>query len=239
MSFSVVDLCCCEGGAAEGYFQAGAGVIVGVDSKPQRVYPFGFLQADVLKLDVRFLREFDLVHVSPPCQFGTALNSDKSRHVNLIPAIRRLLQAAGVRYVIENVKAVADAGHLINPVSLTGTMFDDHMITSAGRRYVLERTRCFETNWPLPAPEDPGPQGHPIANVFGGHIRCRDKEHRTGQGTGKTVDFPGEDRPALARQLMGMSWATMKGMSEAVPPSFTRHIGLQFKRHLEQQRVAA
>jgi DNA (cytosine-5)-methyltransferase 1 len=239
MSFDVLDLFCCEGGAAEGYRQAGANRIVGVDWKRQRRYRYGFLRADITDLDVRFLRQFDLIHASPGCQFGTAMNNDKSRHRNMIPATRKLLQAAGVPYVIENVKKVADAGHLIDPVYLTGTMFGDHMITSTGRRYVLERTRCFETSWPLQAPTDPGAQGHPIANVIGGHIRCRDAEHRTGKGTGRTVDFPGENRPALAAQLMGMPWATMGGMSEAVPPSFTRYIGQQFARHLKQQEMAA
>lgn len=239
MSFSVLDLYCCEGGAAEGYRQAGATLIVGVDHKRRTRYPFGPVVADVLKLDVRFLRQFDLIHASPPCQFGTALNSDKSRHLNLIPATRRLLEAAGVPYVIENVEAVARAGHLINPVALTGTMFGNSMTTSAGRRYVLERARYFETSFPLELPLDPGAGGLPIANVYGCHLRCRDKAHRTGKGTGRTVDFPGEDRPALARQLMGMPWASMAGMSEAVPPSFCKYIGEQFLAHRRRERLAA
>lgn len=231
MSFDVLDLYGCEGGAAEGYHQAGARRIVGVDNKAQPHYRFGFVRADVLSLDLRFLRQFDLIHASPPCQFGTAMNNDKARHRNFIPATRKLLAAAGVPYVMENVPAVARAGHLINPVRLAGTMFGNAMVTSAGRRYVLARSRYFETNWALEAPLDPGAGSDPIANVIGGHLRCRDMEHRTGKGTGRTVDFPGEDRPALARQLMGMPWATMNGMSEAVPPSFTRYIGEQFAAH--------
>ncbi len=236
MSFDVLDLFCCEGGAAEGYRQAGARRIVGVDSKAQRHYRFGFLRADVLSLDLRFLRQFDLIHASPPCQFGTALNNDKARHANLIPATRRLLRAAGVPYVIENVKAVADAGHLEDPVALNGFMFGNRMTTSAGVTFYLARERHFETNWGLLAPAA-APVRRPIANVFGGHLRARGGEYRTGGDTGRTRDFPGEDRPALARQLMGMGWATMKGMSEAVPPSFTRYIGEQFVAH--QLRAAA
>lgn len=239
MTFTVCDLYACEGGAAEGYRQAGATLIIGVDHKQRSRYPFGFLLHDVLRLDVRFLRQFDLIHASPPCQFGTALNSDKARHLNLIPATRRLLDAAGVPYVMENVEAVARAGHLIEPIALTGTMFGNHMTTSAGRRYVLERARYFETSFPLDLPLDPGAGGHAIANVYGGHLRCRDMEHRTGKGTGKTVDFPGENRPALARQLMGMPWASMAGMSEAVPPSFTKYIGEQFLAWRGQARRAA
>ena len=94
------------------------------------------------------------------------------------------------------------------------------------QRFDLLRERGFETNWGLTAAVDYGVH-YPIANVFGGHLRARSGEYRTGGNTGKTMDFPGEDKPALARQLMGMPWATMGGMSEAVPPSYCRYIGTQ------------
>lgn len=230
----VLDLFCGEGGAGYGYHLAGADMVIGVDLHPQKRYPFGFLQADCLKLDVRFLRQFDLIHASPPCQFGTELNSNKAKHLNLIPQTRALLKASGVPYVIENVRGVRD--HLIEPVSLFGTMFGNGMTTSTGQQYVLSRERLFETNWELTPPWDPGAGRGPIANIYGGHLRCRDKAHRTGNGTGRTRDFIGEDKPALARTLMEMPWATMVGMSEAVPPSYTQFIGEQF---LAQQGKAA
>jgi DNA (cytosine-5)-methyltransferase 1 len=170
---------------------------------------------------------YKAIHASPPCQFGTELNSDRSRHVNLIPHTRRLCEATGLPYVIENVRAVAKAGHLVNPVSLDGTMFGNHCITSKGQRFDLLRERCFEANWPLKPASTSGLFFFPLANVYGGHLRARSGPYRTGKGTGRTVDFEGEDRPALARQLMGMPWATMQGMSEAVPPAYTRWIGKQ------------
>lgn len=221
----LLDLFCCEGGAAAGYMRAGFTEIVGVDSVQQRRYPYEFIQADVLELTPSFLASFDAIHASPPCQFGSELTPEdaRSRHLNLIPATRALLRRSGRPYVIENVRNVRE--HLINPVSLFGTMFGNHLVTSTGQRFDLSRERLFETNWFLAAPPDPGPGQYPIANVFGGHLRARSGEYRTGGGTGRTVDFPGEDRPALARQLMEMPWATMRGMSEAVPPSFTAYIG--------------
>lgn len=232
----VLDLFCGEGGSGEGYRRAGATLVVGVDLKATRRYPGSlFIRGDVLALDWDFLRQFDLVHASPPCQFGTELNNDKTRHENLIPVTRHALKAAGVNYVIENVRAVAD--HLIDPVSLFGTMFDNHMVTSTGQRFDLSRERCFETNWPLTAPWRAPPCG-PIANVFGGHLRARSGPYRTGGDTGRTVDFPGEDRAALARQLMDMPWATMNGMSEAVPPSYTEHVGAQFLAYMAERRAA-
>lgn len=226
---TIIDLYCGEGGAAVGYHEAGWQVI-GIDIVPQPRFPFPFLQADCLSDVVRALLPFvQAAHASPPCQFGSEVTPDKSKHLNLIPPTRAMLQASGLPYVIENVRAVRE--HLINPVSLFGTMFDLHMRTAAGARFDLSRERLFETNWPLTPPVD-FPARFPIANVFGGHLRVRSGQYRTGNGTGRTMDLPGEDRPALARQLMGMPWATMKGISEAVPPAYTRHIGAQLLAHI-------
>jgi DNA (cytosine-5)-methyltransferase 1 len=232
----------CEGGGAQGYFEAGFDVIT-VDNKPQRRLPdhIGFIQADATRVDRRLLAMADALHGSPPCQFGSELTpaGHRSKHLNLIPATRKLFAASGKPYVIENVRNVARAGHLIEPVSLFGTMFGNRCTDSQGRTFALSRERCFETNWGLFAPQDPGAQGLPIANVYGGHLRVRGGDFRTGGDTGRTVDLPGEDRQALARELMGMPWATMKGMSEAIPPSFTREIGRQLLAHLSAQRIAA
>lgn len=231
----ILDLFCGEGGAARGYHDAGWEV-VGVDADPQPRYPFAFVQADVLSLDPRFLAFFDAIHASPPCQFGTELNSAKGRHANLIPQTRSMLVCSGRPYVIENVRGVRE--HLRSPVSLFGTMFGNQMRTSKGEVFALSRERLFETNWPLAAPADPGAGPLPIANVFGGHLRARSGPYRTGNGTGRTVDFPGEDRPALARELFGMPWASLKGISEAVPPAFTLHIGAELRRHLRSRHGA-
>ena len=237
MKPKMLDMCCCAGGATRGYQHAGWHV-TGADLRrhPRHVGD-AFIEGDALALDPGHIREnFDAAHASPPCQGLTEMNNDKSRHENIIAPMRRLLDASGVPYTIENVRAARE--HLVNPISLFGTMFDCHMVTSAGQRFVLSRERLFETNWPVVVPEDPGPQGHPIANVFGGHLRARSGEYRTGKGTGRTVDFPGEDRPALARQLMGMPWASMGEMSEAVPPAYTEWLGRQLLDHL-QSRAAA
>lgn len=228
----LLDLYCCEGGSAAGYQAAGFKVF-GVDDSPQPRYPGdGFLCADVTTLGPDFFAFFDAIHASPPCQFATDMNNDKSRHLNLIPWTRHALKRSGKPYVIENVRRARE--HLVNPVSLFGTMFDCHMVTSAGQRFDLSRERLFETNWPLVAPADPGPR-FPIANVFGGHVRARSGGYRTGKGTGKTVDFPGENRPALAMALTGMPWATMNGMSEAVPPVMAQEVGRQLLAHLGER----
>lgn len=226
----LLDLFCCAGGAGAGYEAAGFEVF-GVDLVRSRRSPHPVLEANVLALPVEFLRLFDAVHASPPCQGLTEMNNDKARHLNLIPATRTLLEASGLPYVIENVRGAWR--ELREPVSLFGTMFGCGLTTSTGQRFVLSRERLFETNWPLVAPADPGTGGLPVANVYGGHLRARSGEYRTGKGTGRTVDFPGEDRPALARELMGMPWASMGEISEAVPPAYCAEVGRQLLRHLE------
>lgn len=233
----LIDWFCCEGGSAKGYYDAGFDVI-GVDHKKRRNYPYEMIVVDAFGIPDRLVEAADAHHASPPCQFGTALNNDKSRHLNLIPKTREMLQRFGKPYVIENVMDVARADHLKDWVSLTGTMFDMHCVDSQGRRFDLTRERAFETSFELVRPWDPGAQ-HPIANVFGGHFRVRSGEFRTGKGTGRTVDLPGEDRQALARVLMQMPWSTMQGMSEAVPPPFTEEIGRQLLEHISCQKRAA
>ncbi len=146
-----------------------------------------------------------------------------------------ILRASGRPYVIENVRAARE--HLIEPVSLFGDMFNCHATDSSGQRFNLSRERLFETNWTL-VEGVRVPSSYPVANVFGGHFRVRSGAYRTGKGTGRTVDLPGEDRAALARRLMGMPWATMNGMSEAVPPAYCKFVGDQLLEHLARLTVS-
>lgn len=233
----VADFMSCSGGAARGFQRAGCHV-TSFDIAPQRNNCADvFEQRDIFTITPVEARDrFDFIHASPICQGLTEMNNDKSRHTNQIPSVRELLDATCLPYQIENVRAAR--AHLRNPVALFGTMFDLHLVTSAGQRFVLSRERLFETNWGAKAPVDPGPQGYPIANIIGGHLRCRSGDYRTGKGTGRTVDFEGEDRPALTRAMMEMPWATMAEMSEAIPPAYTEYLARQFMAR-QAQEVAA
>lgn len=66
-----LDLFCCAGGASDGLARAGFQVL-GIDLEDQPEYPHTFFKSDALNVTVDFLRGFDLVWASPPCQAFTA-----------------------------------------------------------------------------------------------------------------------------------------------------------------------
>jgi DNA (cytosine-5)-methyltransferase 1 len=224
----VLDLFCCAGGAAKGYHDAGFDV-VGVDMHPQPRYPFGFIQMDATAVDQRFIRTFDAVHASPPCQGYTAM-----RHApgakgapRLIGQVRTMLEASGLPWVIENVEEARS--EMRDPMMLCGSAFG---LQSHGCE--LRRHRLFESNIALASP---GCQhgSLPVVGVYGGHARIRSAKH----GGRTTRDaWPNGHKP-VAAEAMGMDWATLAEMSEAIPPAYTRHIGLQLIAHLQSQRLAA
>ena len=75
----LLDLFCCQGGAARGYADAGFEV-VGVDCEPQPRYPFEFHQADALEFATEHGTEFDAIHASPPCQDHSPLSALVGTH---------------------------------------------------------------------------------------------------------------------------------------------------------------
>jgi DNA (cytosine-5)-methyltransferase 1 len=89
----LLDLFCCAGGVAVGYSRAGF-EIIGVDIAPQPNFPFEFIQADALKLDMNFLKSFDAIHASPPCQAYSDLakrNGNADEWPRLIEPVRDML----------------------------------------------------------------------------------------------------------------------------------------------------
>ena len=219
----LLDVCCCAGGAAKGYHDAGCDVL-GVDVDPQPRYPFAFMQASLLDLDPAWVAAwFDALHISPPCQAHTDLQKQSKRtYVDLIPDARALAEASGLPYVIENVEGAP----LRDPVMLCGTMFP-------GLRVI--RHRLFETNWPLTAP----PHGtHPLVFTHDkrkAHYGKLDQNVSFVQVTGG-----GNCSIANARAAMGIDWMTKHELNEALPPAYTEWIGTQLLAEVaRRQEVAA
>lgn len=134
----LLDLFCCAGGAAMGYYRAGFDV-TGIDIKPQKHYPFNFIQADALEYVAEHGHEYDAIHASPPCQRYSKIQRitrNRDKWPDLVDKTRMALIASGKLFVIENVEGAP----LRIDIRLCGSMFGLGMI----------RHRIFETNVPMP-----------------------------------------------------------------------------------------
>jgi DNA (cytosine-5)-methyltransferase 1 len=217
--FKIADLYCGGGGAAMGYARAGLEV-VGFDINKQPHYPFEFVQADVLELGPEYLRQFDAVHASPPCQFYTGKTPTWGRkrvhwedHPQLIEPTREMLKAAEVDYVLENVKGAP----VRNDIMLCGTMF--------GLRII--KHRYFECSFP----------------VFDLMPQCDHGDvYNPWAGKGRTAD--------KLREAQGTPWLPMHGgasrkagytgdLNNAIPPAYTEWLGRKLIAHLRERRAAA
>jgi DNA (cytosine-5)-methyltransferase 1 len=212
----LLDLYCGQGGAGMGYHQAGFDV-KGVDLKRQTRYPFEFFCADAVEYVRRYGALFDLIHASPPCQFGTDCQRIQgNEHPNLIPATREALVRTGKPYVIENVPGAKD--HLIDPVMLCGAMFPG---------IEVYRHRYFESNVTLKAPEHP-PHVHPQVKMG--------RAPKPGEWVQAVGNFSGVQQ---AREAMSVPWMNRDGIRECIPPAYTEWIGRQVREHIAGVTEAA
>lgn len=205
----LLDLFCGAGGATKGYQRAGF-YVVGVDIRPQPHYCGDeFIQMDVSQYGPRLLeiRDFDVVHASPPCQSYSktrAILRGKGltpRYEPLIDETRALLQWSGVPWVIENVPGAP----LRHPLVLSGQMF--------GLRVI--RRRLFESSLLLMVPDVPAPDGGTNSH----HGYSRGAAYVTVGGHNYNV--------AEGKAAMGIDWMTRDELNEAIPPAYTEYIGRQ------------
>jgi len=204
----LLDLYCKAGGASKGYQLAGFDV-VGVDIKKQKRYPYEFIQADCLELmkDMDFLRSFDVITASPPCQTHSITQHLRNAQgkstdkIDLIPQTREALVTSGKPYVIENVPG----SPLINPIKMCGSSFG----------LKVRRHRLFESNIQLTSSVcNHKEQGKPVG-IYGS---MRDEIPKGGH-TAKSIE--------QAREAMGIDWMIWGELVEAIPPVYTETIGKQ------------
>ena len=213
----LLDLFCCAGGAAMGYYKAGFD-IVGVDVNWQWNYPFPFICEDAMSLGPDWLATFDAIHASPPCQRYSVLAKRTARGdewPDLIAAVRSMLVSTGKPYVIENVVGSPLQDYIV----LCGTMFDELRVI---------RHRLFESNVSL---SPPAPcSKHPICHTL-------DKRKSHYGKTDEMVDYVqvnggGNCSVAAARDAMGIDWMVKRELNEAIPPAYTECVGRQLLEHL-------
>lgn len=221
-----LDLFCGAGGASMGLHRAGFEV-VGVDIDQQPNYPFEFVQADALSVE---LGGFDLIWASPPCQrFSQATHQtgNPDDHPDLIAAIRWRLIMSGAPYVIENVLRAP----LRDPQVLCGAMF--------GLRVV--RHRLFETNWGYRAPHHVKHAGSIVTGEYvtvasNGGVPAWTLKERERRGLPRHI--PGEWSMENWSSAMGIDWMERHELVEAIPPAYSEHIGRAALEMLEQRSAA-
>lgn len=214
----LLDLFCCQGGTSMGYHQAGFEV-TGVDIDLQPRYPFEFVQADAIEYVAEHGHKYDIIAASPPCQDYTPLRHvTGKRYPRLIKATRTAIKETGRPYIIENVPGARS--ELINPIMLCGSMFGLKVIR---HRYF----ECSPEIWFSPAT-----------------CQCRAMYTHSGHGqhsafrNGATaISVAGHDFCVPdARVAMDIDWMTQKGLSQAIPPAYTKWLGEQMLSLVKSNR---
>lgn len=227
----MLDGCCGAGGATRGYVTAGFHARgVDCDARLEHDYllsgAIGFHRSDILAVlgDVHYARQFDFIHVSPPCQHYSQMSRCRpglaQDYPELITPVRELLLAAGVPYVIENVGAARP--WLRDPVTLCGVMFGKP----------LYRHRLFEAGNGISLTQPPAPllQQH-SATPFNKECRWNHPVRAARAGhwePGMYVSVSGHERKQPVREAMAIDWmGNRDDVAEAIPPYFTEFLGRQ------------
>ncbi|MFG2379472.1 methyltransferase domain-containing protein [Streptomyces avermitilis] len=207
---TLLDLYCCQGGAAKGYADAGFEV-TGVDKEPQPRYPFRFIQADAIAFALAHGAGFDFIHGSPPCQHDTECQRiQRNTHPDLIAPTRTALETTGRPWAMENVRGAVPK--LREPVMLCATMFGlenyRHRFFETGGGFTLEQPAHAAHTVPQAKMGRPIPPGH------------------YGQFVGNFSGVP------LARRVLGVPWMNRDGIRECIPPAYAHHIGTAALAHI-------
>lgn len=229
--------------------------IVGVDIKPMPRYPFRFELADAMTYP---LEGFDLIWASPPCQGYSIMRNlpwlrDKV-YPMLIGPVRERLRRQPAPWIIENVEHARRHPDGVRGGWLCGTMFG----------LSFYRHRIFETSFPWLMPGHPSHQ-RPIHTgrllksrardiVFSDAEDAREIRSWPGrrgndaghglttrqQGNGAQKVGVGVEHAAgwrLAAEAMEIDWMDGNGLTQAIPPAYSRYLA-QFIPGADRQQEA-
>ncbi|MEW1636402.1 DNA methylase [Streptomyces sp. NPDC093801] len=228
----LLDLFCCAGGAAMGYHRAGF-TVVGIDVIDRSDhYPFAFRQGDALSVLAALIESgeitsYSAIHASPPCQNKCALTVGTNRamgwggtHKDLVAPTRKLLDASGLPYVIEQPDGKADVR---KDITLCGEMFGLGVL----------RHRNFELGgWSTSKPQHVRHRGY-VRGWRHGVYRDGPYVAAYGSGGGKATI------PEM-QAAMGITWTDVREeLTEAIPPAYSEWLGLALLARTPVGAVAA
>lgn len=215
----LLDLYCCEGGAAAGYTRAGWDVhgwdIRDLRARYLKSGAVSFTHGDATQLAAEDIEAFDGARASPPCEdhsptmaFGL---TDRGTGW-MLPYTVALFRRLTIPWEIENVESRAVKAHMPGAYRLCGSMFGLGAHDSRGQWRTLRRHRLFLTSFPALVPQCTC-RGKLIGGVYG----HGEQGVNGGRGYGFAAD--------AARKAMAMPWVSRDGCADAIPPAYGQFWG--------------
>lgn len=195
-----------------------------MDIRPQKRYPFEFHQGDWRDFvnDDKFRKQFQVFHASPPCQKYSIANNihGTSKHPDLVEQVKAWLDLLAPAWVIENVPGAP----LPDAVVVCGLSFGLN----------VKRHRLFQSNFSLVG-SGCGDHSASYVSVFGHGAQGRMIASSSGLN-GCVRRYHPFVPHATAAVAMGIDWMTRDELSQAIPPAYTKFIGDQLMRILENAK---
>lgn len=187
----------CCQGGASAGYVAAGFDVVGVDLDPQPHYPYDFVQADALDYLAAHGSEFDAFHASPPCQ-----DHSVSRSING--------SDHGTGWLLDaTIDAFRQLGRPWAVENVGGAdMPGAAVLCGASFGFRQCRHRKFLSSEFLMTP--------PCARSLIRHVPAREREIFGHHGNTERI-----------RAEWSVPWMTRDGISQAIPPAFTEHVGEQ------------
>lgn len=243
-----LDICCREGGATKGLQRAGF-YVIGVDIEPRKNYPGDeFHQADGIKVLCNLTYDIErriyipglgyqrpaLIWQSWPCQEGNTATAGnrakglKDNHQQFIPEARRLSEAIGIPYVLE--QPTASRSDLIRrDLTLCMDMFKGELPPPWVQKHRSFEISGFTVTQFAHVPHTGYVRGHRHGVVRSG----AEAPYVAGYGKGG-----GKATAEELRHAMGIDWMTDRfDLCEAIPPAYSEYIGRSFLDALRRMDV--